>query len=86
MNNRDCKGCSSSVHLSDGDIYEIMNNVKNNQKEDIVDENIYKERLAICKECQDLLYNTTCRYSGYIVYMIAKDKDACCYRPGKGKW
>lgn len=85
-NNSNCKGCSSSVHLSIEDIYEIIKDTEKDLKGNLVDESIYKRRLEICKGCQDLLYNTTCRYSGFIVYVLAKEEDVCCQKPGKGKW
>lgn len=81
-----CKGCSASVQLSTDDIYEIIKGAERDIREGLVDEDIYKKRLTICKECADLLYNTTCRYSGHIVYILAKDENAHCHKPRGGKW
>ncbi|MEJ6951776.1 DUF6171 family protein [Natronospora cellulosivora (SeqCode)] len=84
---RNCKGCSSSVRLKEKDIYEILEKVKSNKKEkDIVDSNLYTDRLAICKKCDDLLYETTCKYDGVLVYVKAKDIDSFCSKPGNSKW
>ncbi|MFP4016739.1 MAG: DUF6171 family protein [Halanaerobiales bacterium] len=82
---RNCKGCSSSVRLSEQDLYDILKNVKLTEGE-LVDEELYKKRLACCKECSDLLYDTTCKYTGYLVYVKAREINTSCPKPGKAKW
>lgn len=86
MSKEGCKGCSASVYLSVEDLYEIIRYAEANTGADLVEEDIYKIRLEICKECPDLLYNTTCKYSGYIVYVLARNKKASCQKPGEKKW
>lgn len=83
---KECKGCSSSVRLSEEDIYDIIKNIKVDKDRDIVCEKTYKERIGVCKKCEDLLYNTTCRYSGYLVYVKAREQKAFCPRPGQTNW
>ena len=73
-----CKGCSASVRLGTDDLYEIIKEAERDMGEGLVDGELYSERLALCRECAGLLYNTTCKYSGQIVYVLAKDKDARC--------
>ncbi|NLJ84359.1 MAG: hypothetical protein GX336_05575 [Halanaerobiaceae bacterium] len=86
MSRQGCKGCSASVYLSPGDIYEIIRDAEAKTRDELVAEEIYKSRLEVCQECPDLLYNTTCRYSGYLVYVLAREKKASCQKPGEKKW
>lgn len=86
MSKQGCKGCSASVHLSVEDIYEVIKGAVANLQEDLVEEDVYRMRLEICQKCPELLYNTTCKYSGYIVYVLARDKKASCQHPGQQMW
>lgn len=83
---KNCKGCSSSVRLNEDDLYKILKNVKKNKQVDFVNETVYKKRLNICRKCKDLLYETTCKFSGCLVYIKANEIDAVCPRPGGSKW
>ncbi|SDZ47896.1 hypothetical protein SAMN05421736_11413 [Evansella caseinilytica] len=73
-----CKGCSSSVVVTDLD-YELTD-------ENSVSEEVYQERLEICMECPSLLYGTTCQHSGAIVHHRAMLADKHCPSPLQPQW
>ncbi|MFW6035057.1 MAG: hypothetical protein ACOCRZ_02255 [Halothermotrichaceae bacterium] len=81
-----CKGCYPVFKLPSGDIYNILKkNIKCN-KDKIVRKNIYEQRIRACELCKGLIANTTCRYSGNLVYQTAIKAKKKCFYPGGSKW
>lgn len=80
-----CKGCLETVIVSEDVIEELIKEAEEDLSR-IVSENIYKQRIEICKGCTFLLYGTTCAHSGSIVRYRAKFKNKSCSMPGKVKW
>lgn len=83
---RRCKSCDSSVVLSEEDIYEITKKTKELSSDKVVDKDSYRKRINICKACSALLYETTCSYSGYIIFVKARELSASCAKPGSKLW
>jgi hypothetical protein len=80
-----CKGCVESVMVTEEVIEELIKETQE-QPTLIVSEEVYQERLSICKGCTSLQYGTTCAHSGCIVRYRAKFKNKSCPFAGKPKW
>jgi hypothetical protein len=80
-----CKGCLESVIVSEDVIEELVKEAEEDRSR-IVSDDVYEQRLAICKSCSALQYETTCAHSGSIVRYRAKFKNKCCPMPGQEKW
>lgn len=80
-----CKGCSASVHITDAQLKRILDAL-DADPEQCVDDELYAERLNICRSCPALAYETTCRICGCLVAVRAKLKDKACPFPGQAKW
>ena len=86
MSEDECKGCSASVRLSEEEVERILAEYLRDHPADIVDDATYQSRLAICGECDDLQYATTCRHCGCLVPVMAKLSAKQCPRPGNASW
>jgi len=81
-----CKGCYPVVKLPGGDIYDLLKKGNKSDNVEIVEKNIYERRIHSCELCSGLIANTTCRYSGNLVYETAVKINQKCFYPGKSKW
>ena len=86
MSDGKCKGCSVSVRLSADEVERILAEYLCDHPADVVDDATHQKRLAICAECDDLQYATTCRYCGCLVPVMAKLAAKRCPRPGDVAW
>lgn len=80
-----CKGCLETVIVSEEVIEELVKEAEVDVSA-IVSEDVYEQRIEICKSCPALKFGTTCAHSGSIVRYRAKFKNKSCSMPGKGKW
>ncbi|MEK5038264.1 DUF6171 family protein [Sporosarcina sp. FSL K6-3457] len=80
-----CKGCSQSVIVSDVEIQQLIKE-QLQYEIDIVEDNLYNKRLAVCKSCPSLVYDTTCGYCGCFVQFRAKLINKQCPNPSGPKW
>lgn len=78
-----CKGCSSSVHVTEAQIERLLSKLK---AEDCVSDDVYKRRLQACYGCESLLYGTTCRLCGCLVRIHAKLASQGCPRISHASW
>lgn len=85
MRSTDCKGCSATVHVTDGQLERMIAKLER-FPEHCVPESVYRSRLQSCGECSALEYGTTCRYCGCIVQVRAKMKEKLCPSPGGNRW
>ncbi len=81
-----CKGCYPVVKLPNGDIYDLLKSSSKSNSDQIVEKDIYEERIHSCELCSGLIGNTTCRYSGNLIYETAVKSSQKCFYPGKSKW
>lgn len=85
MRKLSCKGCSESVIVSDENIRKLVDEQLQFET-DIVDNDIYYERLEACKSCPSLVYKTTCSHCGCFVQFRAKLAYKHCPYPEGAKW
>jgi hypothetical protein len=86
MDDKFCKGCTSSVHISDDEIKKIFGSEVKVKNVKLVSEELYKNRLDICKNCDAFVYNTTCKYCGCLIEIKAKLSASKCPFPYNPKW
>ena len=86
MSDGNCKGCGATVRLSDEQVDRILADYLRDHPSEVVDDAAYQERLAICGECGDLEYGTTCRHCGCLVPVLAKLVAKHCPCPGDRAW
>lgn len=82
----ECKGCMANVHLSEDEVKKIFGDVIKVRNIKTVSEDIYLERLSICGSCSALEYETTCKYCGCLIMIMAKMQNAKCPYPFNPKW
>ena len=85
-NNSACEACAVSVHLTEQEIEEMFGKAVRVKSVKTVSEEEYSRRMALCKSCDCLLYNTTCRHCGCIIQVKAKLASAKCPFPYNPKW
>ncbi|MCR6098511.1 hypothetical protein HXA31_14210 [Salipaludibacillus agaradhaerens] len=81
-----CKSCLQSVKLTKVELAQMMQKQTEEIRDLLVPIEVYFKRLAACELCEDLQYETTCRYNGMLVQYMARLKNKQCPRPGGGKW
>jgi len=80
-----CKGCLNSVIVSSEEVEELINE-QLQLETDLVDDDLYDNRLEICKSCLSLAYDTTCSYCGCFVQFRAKLAYKHCPYPDGARW
>lgn len=78
-----CKRCGIKTVLSDTDIKKMVEDVRNMRGVRLAEDGIYKERLAVCAECDKFMYGSTCSLCGCVMQVRAMLKDGGC---PKRKW
>ena len=86
MVEKECKGCSSSVKISDEEIEKMFGDLKKVKKVNVISQKVYEQRIASCQECKYLDFGTTCRQCGCIVEIKAKLAKGECPYPGSSRW
>ena len=85
-NQNQCEACSVSVHLTQEEIDMLFGKMSKVRNIKTVSEDEYEKRMNICKSCDSLMYETTCRHCGCIVQIKAKLQNATCPYPFNPKW
>ncbi|MCR2803854.1 DUF6171 family protein [Paenibacillus soyae] len=80
-----CKGCSADVNVSEEQIDRMVARLPLQGFECVADD-VYRERLATCRDCPSLQYGTTCSHCGCFVRVRAKLAGKDCPRPGGPSW
>lgn len=83
---RKCKGCYPVVKLPSGDIYDLLKNSSNSDMDQVVEKDIYIQRISVCESCNGLIAATTCRYNGALIYETAIKIKRKCFHSGGSKW
>ncbi|GAF63159.1 hypothetical protein BTS2_0050 [Bacillus sp. TS-2] len=78
-----CKGCESSVTVEKKDLIRLLGSIPSDK---MSSNTVYEKRVSTCLGCEALLYGTTCKFSGMIVFYKAKQKEKRCPYPQNGKW
>jgi Rieske Fe-S protein len=86
MEQEECKGCSTTVHISPEEIQRLFGETLKVRNVKLVTEEVYRSRLQVCTQCASLDYNTTCRHCGCLVQIKAKLAGAKCPFPYSPKW
>ncbi|SFB41358.1 hypothetical protein SAMN05216312_107237 [Cohnella sp. OV330] len=73
-----CKGCTSSVKVTEAQIERLLSKIK---PSDRIDDDSYKTRLEACASCDGLAYGTTCMHCGCLVRLRASLKEGRCPHP-----
>jgi hypothetical protein len=63
------------VRLADEEVERILAEYLRDHPADVVDDAAYRKRLALCGECGDLQYGTTCSHCGCLAPVMAKLAD-----------
>ena len=85
MEKRECGHCPGSVHASEIDIKEQMENVIQSGVP-IASDKVYEARLKACDSCKELIYGTTCMNCGCFVKVRALNALRICPHPSGSKW
>lgn len=83
MNN--CKKCLLLEAGEKVTYDEIMQYIASLDKNDLADEEIFKQRISLCKECENLI-SGMCLKCGCYVEIRARLKDADCPDYDNKKW
>lgn len=62
-----CKGCTATVRLKPSEVERLLAEYLRTHAEPRAGEAAVAARLALCADCPDLLYGTTCRHCGCLV-------------------
>jgi hypothetical protein len=81
---QECPGCSRSVHLKAGERERIIAEYFKGSPPPLADPGECARRLALCADCPDLLYGSTCRFCGCLVEVRARIRDQGCPSPRDG--
>lgn len=81
----DCKGCQASVQVKIDESYEKLRSTLADGSMAVSKED-FESRIAICKHCPSLQYDTTCKYCGCLVHARAIGRNSYCPEPLGDKW
>ena len=79
--NHDCIGCTRIVRLAPGEVERLLARYLETASDAVADDSTYAARLAVCDNCPDLRYGTTCRHCGCLVAVRAKIAGKSCPAP-----
>ncbi|CDQ38423.1 MULTISPECIES: DUF6171 family protein [Virgibacillus] len=80
-----CKGCYADNVMSIHDV-KLLVEEQLALETDLVDDAVYKERVASCMTCPSLLNQTTCSLCGCFIHFRAKIAYKHCPHPTDFKW
>ena len=81
-----CKRCITRTVLTDADIEKMVREIRNMRSVTLADDETYKKRLDICKECEKFEYGSTCALCGCVMHARALLKNGRCPYPKAPKW
>lgn len=73
-----CKRCGLKTVLSEQDIQKMVDDVTSMKGIRLVDDETYKKRFAVCENCSNFLYGSTCNVCGCVMQVRARLKDGKC--------
>lgn len=80
-----CRACGDEHKVTDEQIARILA-APMFASEHCVPDEVYRERLDLCRGCCKLENGVTCRVCGCIIPVVAKLKERSCPLPGGGLW
>ena len=80
-----CRGCRNSVYVNDEEMQKQIDLVLKSGVP-VAEETLYKKRLQLCKNCEQLLYQSTCMSCGCLVQVRALNALRICPHPAGSKW
>ena len=84
--NLPCPDCGGTVRVPPEEVAKILRIIIETGHVEVAEDEEYKKRLDICKECASLEFGTTCLYCGYLVEIRARILKEYCPNPGYRKW
>lgn len=81
-----CKGCDPAFRRTEADIDRVLAAPMFSSEEHAVPDDVYAERLAICRSCPKLAGGETCVVCGCYVRVAARLKAKRCPLPGGEGW
>ncbi|WP_040950226.1 DUF6171 family protein [Gorillibacterium massiliense] len=81
-----CKGCRDDYKVTEEQIARILAGPMFSSPDVCVSDEVYQQRLSVCRLCSKLEGGFTCRSCGCIVPVVAKLKQRGCPLPGGGLW
>jgi hypothetical protein len=82
-----CKGCRDDYQVSEDRIDRMLAAPMFHSDSGIcVPDDVYQERLTLCRDCSKLVGGHTCALCGCFVRIAAKFKDKSCPAPGGIGW
>ena len=82
---RPCPFCPGSMEIPPGYIEELVA-AKRSQGLDIVEDEVYRQRLEACARCVSSVEQTLCRRCGCFVQVRALSALRGCPHPGGDRW
>lgn len=80
-----CKGCGRSIAVLSSDLQDLLEEQLAIETDVVVDE-IYEKRLAVCAACPFLINETTCGLCGCFVQFRARLAYKQCPDPEETRW
>lgn len=74
----ECRGCRIVMRLPTAEVDRLVSEYLSGNPGTVVDAATYERRLAICSDCPDLRYGSTCRHCGCLVAARAKIAEKSC--------
>lgn len=73
-----CRRCAAKTVLSEAELNEAVEKVRNMKGIKLVDEETYSERFSYCASCDKLEYGSTCMLCGCLMQVRARLSDGRC--------
>ncbi|MGN0162749.1 MAG: DUF6171 family protein [Candidatus Ornithomonoglobus sp.] len=86
MDRKKCRRCGLKTVLGEEDIAHMVNEVRSMKGIRLAEEDEYKRRMSICRECEKLEYGSTCALCGCVMQVRAMLHDGKCPFPKHSKW
>lgn len=84
--NNSCKGCGPQYEVTEEQIDRILQAPMFQNKQIVVEDEVYNARLEKCFSCSKLLNRQTCLLCGCYVRVAAKYRDRSCPNVKERKW
>jgi hypothetical protein len=85
-NAENCKGCRASVRVPGKQIQDMLSEIENSGRFQLVERKDYEYRLSKCEACKYIQYDNTCMQCGCIVQIRARLATGTCPFPGEARW
>ncbi|MFB5673960.1 DUF6171 family protein [Paenibacillus terreus] len=81
-----CKGCTTTVHVSEEEIRQLIGSVARIRSVKLTTEEEYDRRMQACRSCEAFQFGTTCRWCGCLMEIKAKLQTSSCPSPAGSRW